>query len=102
MKQGYIYILASQKNGTLYIGVTFDLIKRVYEHKNDLADGFSKRYRIHDLVYYECADDIEAAIHREKRLKKYPRQWKINLINQANPSWRDLYEEICGLPEQVG
>jgi len=98
MKQGYVYILASQTNGTLYVGVTSDLIKRIYEHKYDLADGFTKRYGVHLLVYYEIYEEIGRAIQREKRIKKYPRQWKINLIQSMNPGWQDLYDEICGLP----
>lgn len=102
MKQGYVYIMASKPNGTLYTGVTSDLIKRVYEHKNKMIKGFTSKYDVHTLVYYECADSIETAISREKRIKKYPRQWKINLIQGMNPVWRDLYDEICGLPEQVG
>ena len=102
MKQGFVYILASQPNGTLYVGVTSDLIKRIYEHKNDLADGFTKQYGVHRLVYYEIYEKITRAIQREKRIKKYPRQWKINLIQSMNPVWRDLYDEICGLPEPVG
>ena len=99
MKQGYVYILAGKPNGTIYVGVTSDLIKRVYEHKNDLVSGFTKTYQVHDLVYYEMHDEITEAIRREKRFKKYPRQWKINLIEEKNPDWNDLYAEICGLPE---
>lgn len=87
----YIYILASKKNGTLYIGVTSDLIKRVYEHKNDLIDGFTKKYKVHALVYYETAEDITSAITREKQLKKWNRAWKVDLIEKDNPEWIDLY-----------
>ncbi len=90
----YIYILASKKNGTLYIGVTSDLIKRVYEHKNDLIDGFTKKYKVHNLVYYETTDDITSAITREKQLKKWNRAWKIDLIEKKNPEWKDLYFSI--------
>jgi putative endonuclease len=90
----YVYILASRLNGTLYIGVTNDLIRRVHEHRSDAVDGFTKRYGIHQLVYFEETENVEAAIHREKRLKKWPRQWKINLIEQANREWRDLYPEL--------
>ncbi len=90
----YVYILASKKNGTLYIGVTNNLIKRVYEHKNNLINGFTKKYRISHLVYYEIFNDIYEAITREKRLKKWKRQWKIELISKFNPEWRDLYYEL--------
>ncbi|MFH0790919.1 MAG: GIY-YIG nuclease family protein [Candidatus Omnitrophota bacterium] len=95
----YVYILASQRNGTLYIGITSDLIKRVWEHKNKFVDGFTKEYNINRLVYYEQYNAPEDAIRREKRLKKYNRQWKLNLIEEMNPDWKDLYEEIIsGLP----
>ncbi len=77
MNQYFVYIMASQKNGTLYIGVTNDLIRRVYEHRNDLVDGFTKKYKAHSLVYYEEANDINAAISREKMLKKWRRDWKV-------------------------
>ena len=90
-KQYYIYILASKKNGTLYIGVTNNLLRRVYEHKNDRVDGFSRKYGVHKLVYYEITDDIESAITREKRLKKWKREWKIEMIEKCNPEWNDLY-----------
>jgi putative endonuclease len=83
--------MASKKNGTLYIGVTNNLLKRVYEHKNNLVEGFTKRYGIHKLVYYEVYSDIYDAIEREKRMKKWNREWKINLIKKSNPSWEDLY-----------
>jgi len=102
-KYYYVYILASQRNGTLYIGITSNLIKRVWEHKNKFVDGFTKKYNINKLVYYEQYSDPENAIKREKRLKKYNRKWKLNLIEEVNPNWKDLYEEITtGLPEQVG
>ena len=90
----YVYILASSKNGTLYIGVTRDLIKRIYEHKNNLADGFTKKYGVHDLVYYEQTEDVESAIAREKQLKNWHRKWKINLIGKDNPAWQDLYKRV--------
>jgi putative endonuclease len=90
----YIYILASKKNGTLYIGVTSDLIKRIYEHKNDLVEGFTQKYTIHNLVYFEATGSIESAIMREKQLKKWNRAWKINLIEKSNPAWRDLYPDL--------
>jgi putative endonuclease len=90
----YVYIMASEKNGTLYIGVTNDLLKRVYEHKNNFADGFTKKYGVHTLVYFEQTDDPESAILREKRLKKWNRRWKIRLIEEKNPGWKDLYEDL--------
>ncbi len=89
--QYYIYILANKRNGTLYIGVTSNLIKRLYEHKNNIIEGFTKKYNIHKLVYYETTNDIESAIRREKQLKKWNRKWKINLIENSNPEWIDLY-----------
>ena len=83
--QYYIYILANKRNGTLYIGVTSNLIKRVYEHKKNLVDGFTKKYNIHKLAYYEITNDIESAIEREKQLKKWNRKWKLKLIEKSNP-----------------
>ena len=94
MKQYYVYILASKKNGTLYIGMTNDLRRRVYEHKNHLIDGFTKKYSVDRLVYFEMTNDSQSAILREKRLKKWKRQWKIDLIEQMNPEWKDLYFEL--------
>ncbi len=96
MKQYYVYILASNKNGTLYLGVTSDLLKRVYEHKNNLIDGFTKKYHVHRLVYYEETDNVNSAITREKRMKKWRRQWKIELIEKFNPDWKDLYNNLLG------
>ena len=93
-KKGYVYILFSQPNGTLYIGVTSNLVKRIYEHKNKFVDGFTKKYNVDKLAYYEVYEDIETAILREKRLKKYYRQQKIDLIKQSNPNWEDLYYSI--------
>jgi putative endonuclease len=93
----YVYILASRIGGTLYIGVTNDLIRRVAEHKSKAAEGFTKKYDVDRLVYFECFDDIEQAIHREKRLKKWSRTWKIQLIEENNPNWIDLYPEIAGV-----
>ena len=90
-KQACTYILASKRNGTLYVGVTSDLLKRVWEHKNKAVDGFTQKYGVHQLVYYELHNDMVAAITREKQLKKWNRQWKINLIEAENPEWRDLY-----------
>ncbi len=91
----YVYILASAPNGTLYIGVTNDLVRRVYEHQSDAVDGFTKRYGVHRLVYFEATDNIEAAIVREKRLKKWPRSWKTDLIIRENPTWDDLSPAIA-------
>jgi|SRR5579885_535385 len=93
-KTYYVYILANKRNGTLYIGVTNNLIKRVYEHKNNLVEGFTKKYRVPMLVYYEIINSIEEAIKREKRLKKWDRNSKLSLIERKNPEWEDLYEEI--------
>lgn len=89
-----MYILASQRNGTLYIGVTSNLIKRVWEHKNDLAEGFTKKYGVHTLVWYEVHEDMVSAIDREKALKEWKREWKLELIEAMNPEWRDLYEDL--------
>ena len=95
MKQYYIYILASRKNGTLYVGVTSDLLKRIYAHKQNLIDGFTKKYNLHTLVYYEVYNDIRTAIIREKQIKKWNnRSWKLRLIEEMNSEWRDLYYEI--------
>jgi putative endonuclease len=93
-KQPCVYILASQQNGTLYIGVTSDVVRRGWEHRNNQVVGFTKTYHVHRLVYYEMHDDIISAITREKQLKKWNRVWKIRLIEQMNPAWRDLWEEI--------
>jgi putative endonuclease len=94
MKQPAVYILASQRNGTLYIGVTSDLVQRVWQHKNDVVEGFTQKYGVHLLVYYELHDDMENAILREKRLKKWNRAWKLRLIEEKNPEWNDLYPSI--------
>ena len=88
-------ILASRRNGTLYIGMTNDLLRRVGEHKNDLGEGFTKKYGVHELVWYETADTAIAAIARKKQLKKWNRAWKLRLIEELNPGWKDLYEEIA-------
>jgi len=96
MKQYYVYILASKRHGTLYIGVTNDLLRRVYEHKNDTVKGFTQKYGVHQLVYYEAHNDIRQAITREKRMKKWRRQWKINLIEGLNPARKDLYDDLAG------
>lgn len=94
MKNYWVYILASERNGTLYIGVTGDLSRRVYEHKEKLSDGFTKKYHVNQLVYVEAFCRIEDAIHREKCIKKWNRSWKLNLIEEQNPNWTDLYESI--------
>lgn len=94
--------MANQQNGTIYCGVTSNLIKRVYEHRESLHAGFTKKYGCKILVWYECHETMESAIRKEKRLKKYPRQWKLNLIHEQNPEWKDLWHVINGLPEQVG
>jgi putative endonuclease len=86
--------MASERNGTLYIGVTSDLIRRVFEHKNDMVEGFTKKYQVHDLVYFEHTNDSLTAITREKQLKKWKRKWKIELIEEFNPDWKDLFEEL--------
>jgi putative endonuclease len=91
----WVYILASKIGGTLYIGVTNNLVRRVYEHKMELAEGFTKKYKVHRLVYFEQYSDIENAIVREKRLKKWNRAWKVKLIEELNPNWDDLYPSIA-------
>jgi putative endonuclease len=94
MKQPCVYILTSKRNGTLYLGVTSNLMQRVWQHKNDLADGFSKRYRVHTLVWYELHGTMQSAIAREKAIKEWKRAWKIELIEKTNPQWQDLYEGL--------
>ena len=93
-KRFFVYIMASKRNGTLYTGVTSDLVRRVWEHKNDCAPGFTSQYGVKRLVYYEVCDDAESAIMREKRIKKWERKWKLRLIEEKNPVWRDLYLEL--------
>jgi len=93
-KQPAVYILASKRNGTLYIGVTSDLVKRMWEHKSNLVDGFTKRYGVHDLVWYELHENMASAIEREKKIKEWKRVWKLELIENQNPDWRDLYNSI--------
>ncbi len=90
----YVYMLASHKVGTLYVGVTSDLVRRVYEHKNEFVPGFTKKYGIKQLVYYEVHEDFENALHREKCIKEWRRAWKIQLIEKENPNWDDLYPQI--------
>lgn len=94
MKEYFVYILANCKNGTLYIGVTSDLKNRTFQHKYSLTDGFTKKYKVYNLVYYEITNDIKEALLREKRLKKWKRDWKIALIEKNNPNWKDLYESL--------
>jgi putative endonuclease len=96
MKQPVVYILASQRNGTLYIGVTSDLVQRTWQHKNDLAPGFTQKHKVHSLVYFERHADMLSAITREKQLKKWLRAWKLALIEKTNPDWRDLWEDVVG------
>ena len=94
-KQFAVYILASQRNGTLYVGVTSALVKRVWEHREGVVDGFSKEYGVKNLVWYELHDNAESAITREKQIKKWNRIWKLSMIEERNPEWRDLFAEIC-------
>ncbi len=94
MNTYFVYILASRRNGTLYIGVTNNLQRRVYEHKMELIEGFTKKYKVKILVYFEETNNIYSALEREKQLKKWNRRWKIRLIEENNPNWKDLYEEF--------
>ena len=95
MRSFYVYIMASDRNGTLYVGSTSDLIKRAWEHKTKVTTGFTARYNVHTLVYYEVHETYVEAARREKRFKNWCRQWKLNLIEELNSEWRDLYEDIC-------
>ena len=95
MKNYYVYILASQRNGTLYIGITSDLTRRIWEHKTKLIKGFTSKYGVNQLVYYEEYQDVSMAISREKRLKEWPRKWKLHLIEKNNPYWNDLYDALA-------
>jgi len=94
MRRGYVYLLASERNGTLYLGVTSDLVRRAYEHRSRFIDGFSKEHGCTLLVWFEVSDDIQAARQREWQMKKWKRAWKIELIEQGNPQWKDLYETL--------
>jgi putative endonuclease len=96
MGEYFVYILASRRNGTLYVGVTNDLAKRVWEHKNDVAASFTQRYGVHRLVWFESTPDVSSAIQREKQIKKWRRAWKLEMIEHGNPDWVDLYETIVG------
>jgi putative endonuclease len=95
-----VYIMASQRNGTLYVGVTSDLVGRVWKHRDGTYDGFTKRYRVHLLVWYETHHDMRGAIARETQIKRWNRDWKLALIEKTNPQWLDLWEGITGRPEQ--
>lgn len=95
VKTYWVYILASVRNGTLYVGVTNNLARRVWEHREGLVDGFTKRYGVKLLIFYESYPDVRDAIQREKNIKKWPRSWKLDLIEAANPDWRDLYEDLA-------
>ena len=92
----YVYLLASERNGTLYLGVTRDLIRRTYQHRTKATPGFTSRYDVQRLVWFETYDDPTAAISREKEIKKWRRAWKLRLIEESNPQWRDRYDEITG------
>jgi putative endonuclease len=94
LKVPCVYILASYRNGILSVGITSDLLKRVWEHKNDLVEGFTKRYAVHRLVWFEVHETMESAIQREKRIKKWNRKWKLALIEQSNPEWQDLFDNL--------
>ena len=91
---GWVYFLTNRRDGTLYIGVTNDLLRRIWEHRNGTSDGFTRRYYLKRLVYFECHDDIRTAIQRETSIKRWPRAWKINLITKDNPEWNDLYGQL--------
>ena len=95
MKMPCVYMLASKRNGTLYVGVTSDLVQRVWQHRSQLAEGFAKRYGVHRLAWYEVHETMESAILREMALKKWNRAWKIQLIQETNPAWKDLYDAIA-------
>jgi len=94
MNSYYVYILCNKRNGTLYVGSTSDLVRRIWEHKNNEIPGFTKKYHVHQLVYYEVHQEYTEAARREKRFKNWCRKWKLNMIEKFNPTWRDLYEEI--------
>ena len=92
--QPCVYMLASERNGTLYVGVTSNLVKRIWEHKSHLVEGFTQKYNVHNLVWFEQHDSMQSAIHREKQIKEWKRHWKLELIENTNPQWEDLYPEI--------
>lgn len=93
-KKFYVYILATQRNGTFYVGLTTNLLKRVWDHKQDCIAGFTRKYGVHNLVYYEIFEDSENAARRERRLKKWNKLWKMRVIEEMNPEWKDLYETL--------
>lgn len=95
IEQAYVYILTSKRNGTLYIGVTTNIIKRIYQHKKGMVPGFTRKYGVNQLVYYESTPSIITALEREKQLKRWNRIWKLQLIEKFNPNWIDLYNNIC-------
>ena len=97
MKQPCVYIMSSRRNGTLYVGVSSDLVQRAWQHKNECADGFTKRYKVKRLVWYEVHENMESAIKREKAIKKWNRDWKVELVEGSNPGWINLYDEILGI-----
>ena len=94
MKQPCVYILASKRNGTLYVGVTSNLVQRIWQHRNDEVEGFTQKYKVHTLVWYEVHETMESAIAREKAIKEWQRAWKLELIEAANPDWADLFGEL--------
>lgn len=94
MKIFCVYIMASRRNGTLYIGVTSNLTQRIWQHKNNITEGFTKKYKVHTLVYYEQTENGRSALAREKQLKKWNRKWKLDLIEKQNPRWEDLYDDL--------
>ena len=94
MSEYFVYILANKRNGTLYTGVTNDLLRRVFEHKNNFVAGFTKKYSVHTLVYFEQHDNFDAALQREKQIKEWKRRWKLELIEKVNPLWKDMYDEV--------
>jgi putative endonuclease len=94
MHSSYVYIITNKKDGVLYIGVTSDLVKRIYEHKNGIFDGFSKKYNLDTLVYFEVYEGVHEAITREKQVKEWNRDWKVKLIEENNPDWNDLYLDL--------
>ena len=95
-KSPHVYLLTNKPDGVIYLGVTSDLIKRIWQHKNSFVDGFSRRYNLHHLVWFEAHEDMVSAITREKNIKKWKRAWKVRLIEESNLEWRDLYEDIIG------
>lgn len=94
MKQYYVYMLASKRNGTLYVGITSELKQRVWQHKHNLVSSFTKKYEVHSLVFFEMIENPQSAIQFEKRLKRWRRKWKLQLIEEMNPEWKDLYNDI--------